>query len=79
MTVPDCMDSVPKGKVLLLLKSLYGLREASRIWYDLLSAELMEIGLKNLPSAPCVFVRDVVMAVCYVDDLLVVAENEKVL
>lgn len=76
MYVPDLMEGVPHDKVCLLLKSLYGLREAPRIWYDLLSKDLRAIGLQAMPSAPCVFSGEGVMVLCYVDDLLIMAENE---
>ena len=76
MTVPTMLDNVPSGKVCLLQKSLYGLREAPRIWYELLSKDLKAIGLEPMPSAPCVFRGNGVLVLCYVDDLLVMAENE---
>ena len=61
MTVPCFMESVPKGKVILLLKSLYGLREAPHIWNILVSKELLNIGFNPFPSAPYVFVCNRVM------------------
>ena len=76
MVVPKMMEGVSSNKVCLLRKSLYGLREAPRIWYELLSKELKAIGLKPIPSAPCVFQGDDVMVLCYVDDLLVMAKDE---
>ena len=58
---------------------MYGLREAPRIWYELLTKELKSIGLVALPSAPCVFRGKGVVVICYVDDLLVLAEDIEVL
>ena len=58
MTVRRFLEVVPVEKVLLLRKSLHGLREPPRIWCDQLSAELIYIGLKPLPSPPCVFARE---------------------
>lgn len=77
MEIPKCFEGDTDGKVCSLMKSLYGLREAPRIWYKLLSKELCEIGLKPLPSAPCVFIGDDVIVLCYVDDLLLIASSEK--
>lgn len=76
MHVPKMIKKVPEGKVCLLRRSLYGLREAPSIWYALLSKELRAIGMNSLASAPCVFVGDGDMILCYVDDLLVMAEDE---
>ena len=59
-------------------KSLYGLREAPRIWYELLSKELLDIGLKPIDGAPCVFKRaDGVFTIIYVDDFLLMAESQE--
>lgn len=77
MYVPEMMAGYWNGKVCLLRKSLYGLKEAPRIWYDLLSNDLQSIGLKPMTSAPCVFRANGIMVLCYVDDLLVMAEDEK--
>ena len=46
-------------------------------WYVLLSAELLKIGLRHITSASCVFVREGVIAVCYVDELLIMTQNDE--
>ena len=38
-----------------LLKSIYGVKQASLIWNELLDSELKEIGFKRLESEPCVY------------------------
>ena len=76
MSVPAMMEGDYDGKVCRLRKSLYGLREAPRIWYELLAKELKLIGLKAMTSAPCVFVGDDEMVLCYVDDLLLMSSSE---
>ena len=67
------MESDYDDKVCSLRKSLYGLREAPRIWYELLANELKSIGLKAMSSTPCVFVGDDEIVLCYVDDLLLMS------
>lgn len=77
MTVPKFTAGDYSNKVCRLNKTLYGLRESPRVWYNLLSSNLIDIGLKPLESAPCVFVGPKVMVLCYVDDLLVMGDCEK--
>lgn len=43
--VPKIMGGVPIRKVCHILKSIYCLNEAPRIWYGLLSKDLKSIGL----------------------------------
>ena len=40
-----------------LHKSLYGLKQAHLAWHSKLVADLQGIGFRELPSAPCVFMR----------------------
>lgn len=78
MFVPDMMlEGVPIGKMCLLLKNIYGMHEASRIWDEIFSKNLKSIGLILVPFTPCVFCEDGLMLICYVDKLLVIEENEK--
>ncbi|KAG7583564.1 Reverse transcriptase RNA-dependent DNA polymerase [Arabidopsis suecica] len=57
-----------------LNKSLYGLKQSGRMWYNRLSEYLVKEGYKNDPISPCIFIkkfankRFVIIAV-YVDDL----------
>jgi hypothetical protein len=39
-----------------LLKSLYGLKQASCIWHTLLKSVLLELGFKSAAHDPCVFI-----------------------
>lgn len=71
------MEGVSIVNVCLLLKSIYCMREAPRIWYDRLKKDLKSIGLHPIPSAPWLFCDDDVMVMFYVDELLLMAENEQ--
>ena len=56
-----------------LNKSLYGLKQSGRMWYNRLSEYLEREGYKNDPISPCIFIKKfgqgfVIIAV-YVDDL----------
>jgi 3D (Asp-Asp-Asp) domain-containing protein len=71
----DC----PKGSVLQLRKSLYGLKQLGREWYIEACKGLSEIGLLPLFSDPSLFVSvDRKMLVgLYVDDMLILSKDPK--
>ena len=56
MRLPRGMTAKQPGEVLLLLRSIYGLKQAARIWYKLLSAAFAEIGVTPTKADPCLFV-----------------------
>jgi transposase InsO family protein len=61
----------PKGKCLLLRKSIYGLKQAGRNWFTNLRNELLRLGFVQLKSDPCVYVHhdlQVIISV-HVDDI----------
>jgi hypothetical protein len=49
-----CPRSKP-GTYWKLIRSLYGLKRAARLWYDLISSCLKDMGLECCPSSPCLF------------------------
>jgi Reverse transcriptase (RNA-dependent DNA polymerase) len=60
------------GKVLKLRRSLYGLKQSPRNFFQYLKSNLEKSGFRN-PSPdtdPCLFVSDKVICVVYVDDTL---------
>ncbi|KAG7374494.1 reverse transcriptase RNA-dependent DNA polymerase [Nitzschia inconspicua] len=60
------------GKVLKLKRSLYGLKQSPRNFFNYLKGNLESCGFRN-PSPdtdPCLFVSDKVVCVVYVDDTL---------
>ena len=59
-----------------LQRSLYGLKQSGRMWYNLLSEYLIKEGYKNDPLCPCVFIKKsksgfAIVAV-YVDDINII-------
>jgi hypothetical protein len=78
MKAPAGMEKLdPRGKKLgelwLLLKSLYGVKQASEVWNRLLNEVLLEFGLQRLHSDFCIYYyqemdKKLILAV-YVDDM----------
>jgi hypothetical protein len=60
-----------------LLKSLYGLRQASRSWHKKLHEQMVGLGFRASDADPSLYVRgagdDLVYVLVYVDDLLIAA------
>ena len=68
-----------KTKVCKLNRSLYGLKQAPCLWYQELKSALLEIGLEESLTDPCLFVskeKDFRTA-CNVDDGLIFSRNEE--
>lgn len=73
MDQPECYND-GSGKVCKLLKSIYGLKQASRVWNIKLTNVLMTAGYKRSQLDPCIFFklldqRKIFIAI-YVDDVL---------
>jgi Reverse transcriptase (RNA-dependent DNA polymerase) len=55
----ECPEGFKKdGQCLLLLKALYGLRRAPRLWQKKFTARLVELGLRQIDEEPCFFAND---------------------
>jgi hypothetical protein len=75
--------AVPQGKVLRLLKALYGTRQAARLWHQHLRAFLLKVGYVRC-SDPCLYRRidpetgEVQgLVLFHVDDLLAAGTEEE--
>ena len=77
----ECLGSL-SGQIVKLKKSLYGLRQAPKLWYQHLSQMLSKKGFRRSMSSDCFFVADLptgpVYLVVYVDDLLIFGSKENV-
>lgn len=67
------------GRVCKLIKAIYGLKQASQMWYERFNAFMISIGFQKCSSDQCLYIRidgDIKCYVLlYVDDLLIVCEN----
>ena len=77
LETPDGFDkSLPDGQpsALHLLKSIYGLRQSSRLLHDRMSTFLIKLGFRQLISDRCIFVKgegdDQVIICVWVDDII---------
>jgi hypothetical protein len=59
-----------KGKVLKLKKTLYGLRQSPRAFWQFLTKAMVACGMEVSKMDPCLFVGARVTAVAFVDDIL---------
>ena len=67
-----------KDYVLKLIKSLYGLKDASRRWFTLLSESMMKKGRDFKQSAIdlCVFFKEDIIVLVYVDDCMIIGRDK---
>lgn len=65
--------------VLKLEKSLYGLKQASANWYDMLCKALKDRGLKESSADVCVFLGKELIVLVYVDDCILFSNKKSVL
>ena len=54
--------------VLKFKKNLYGLKQASFTWSEMLKSGLIEIGFTPSKVDPCVYYKDDILCAVYVDD-----------
>ncbi len=58
LEIPEGFDEYDrKSKVFKLKKSIYGLKQASRVWNELFTSELLKMGLIQSDADPCVFIK----------------------
>jgi transposase InsO family protein len=70
-------------QVYRLKKSLYGLKQAARVWNETLHKELEELGYKQNETDKCLYVKKQGGSTCYllihVDDILAASDDNKLL
>ncbi|CAA0833362.1 Protein OBERON 4, partial [Striga hermonthica] len=81
--MPEALNSKPKELCALKLqRSLYGLKQSGRMWYNCLSEQLLKRGYLNDQICPCVFIKKshngVVIVAVYVDDLNIIGTANEI-
>jgi len=74
------LDIDLNGKVLCLLKSLYGLKQALLAWFERLSSALAELGFLSCSFDPCILLSpdNNIIIVVYVNDIITVRRKSDV-
>ena len=70
-------DDSDRHKLLKLNKSLYGLKQASYNWYEKLKTGLENRGFKPSKIDPCLYLREGIIVLTYVDDCIIVGNSMK--
>ena len=83
-TLPEAKFSKPRGMYSIKLqRSLYGLKQFGRMWYNRLSTYLLKEGYVNNSICPCVFIKktevSLTIIAVYVDDLNLIGTPEGLL
>ena len=76
---PEQFGDDTEDKCLELKKSLYGLSVAPKLWYEHLRERLLARGFKASSFDPCLFYRNNVAMAVYVDDLIMISKETKIL
>jgi len=77
MIQPEGFDD-GSGRVCLLQKCIYGLKQSWREWYFWLSNFQKSIGFEICPKEPCLLLKDKVLLFIYADDILVMSKTKRV-
>ncbi|CAD7935075.1 unnamed protein product [Amoebophrya sp. A120] len=77
--LPKHWSTDPRGDVVRLLKSLYGLRISPRRWFDTYRKTLEELGWKMCEREPGLFRKGVLTLSVYVDDCVMSGDTEEIL
>ena len=81
---PSGCPKSPPGTYWRLLRSLYGLRRAPKLWFEKLSNHLHSMGLQSSPNSPCLFVGSIIPGLppiyvgIYVDDIIYFSQSDEV-
>jgi hypothetical protein len=80
---PGCPRSKP-GQYWKLLRSLYGLKRAPKLWFTMLSNQLKAMGLHSSATSPCLFIGSLIpreppiYVSIYVDDIIYFSASDAV-
>lgn len=82
MNQPEGFEENPEGDLVCKLnKSLYGLKQAGKVWYEKILGTLSSMGFKPLHSDQCIFqypYKKFYLAL-YVDDLLIISNDTELI
>ena len=77
--LPKGFNKGNDGQVGRLLKAIYGLKQASKQWYQYIKKILLTMEFKQSVSEPCIFFKSKIIILVYVDDILSIGESNNLL
>ena len=78
--LPRGFHSTTDDQVCLKLKkSLYGISQAPKLWFEHLTLKLKQRGFRQSRLDPCLFYTGSILLVCYVDDIIMASRDAKAL
>ena len=78
--IPDLPEPSDRfTKLYKLLKNLYGLKDAGRTWFAFLADGLQKRGWRASEIDHCLFTKDGVILIVYVDDAILIAPNKQLI
>ena len=85
MEIPDCHKDYKPGKCAKLVKAIYGLKQAGRLWYQRLTDYLLKLGFTQSDGDQCLFYKhcttevegfdDYCIVSLYVDDIVLIGNE----
>lgn len=76
--VPEGVKTKSDNKILKLNKALYGLKESPRRWNERFNVFCTNIGLKRSKYDVCLYVKENVWLILFVDDILLIGKSEDI-
>ena len=73
ISLPDGHPDNDGSNIWMSNTAIYGLREAPKLWHATLHKVLLELKFKACPVDPCIYKRDDIILLLYVDDMLFIA------
>ena len=74
------LDQDNPDLVCKLTGNLYGLKQASRVWYQTIHPFLVTLGLKPIPADPCVYMMknndELTILGLYVDNIILASDSD---
>ncbi|KAG2762679.1 hypothetical protein PC111_g25260 [Phytophthora cactorum] len=81
--VPEGVDLDDDFDCLELVKAIYGLKQASRVWNETFDEFVCSIGFQVSASDPCLYIKVVdghcVLVLVYVDDVLITGSSPELI
>lgn len=60
-----------------VMRNIHGLKDATWIWRVLITERIRNVEREELASVPSIYKEEDMLLICYVDDILVLAEEQK--